>query len=117
MEWKTSPHVILTSDTDWDTGVLDYTKSEHDAWFDTVSYSSKLESHGNFDMYRDYFDQTIFQDNELYYFEANTYDEDYDFIIDSCIIHAARLSYHEKNILSYKLVQISKRGVQPKESE
>ena len=36
-EWYTLPNVILTSDTDCDTSVIDSTKAEDDACFDTVS--------------------------------------------------------------------------------
>ena len=31
-------------------------------------------------MHGEYVDQTIVQDTEIYYFDANTYDEDYGFI-------------------------------------
>ena len=57
--------------------------------------SSKIEYRGTFDMHGNYFEQTIVQNAEIYYFDANTYYEDYDFIIDSCVIHAAILQYHE----------------------
>ena len=66
MEWDTLPHFIITSDTDWDLSV---------AWFDTFLDSSKLEYHGTFDMHGDYFDWNISQYTEIYYFNANTYDE------------------------------------------
>ena len=58
-EWDTLPHVILTSDIDWDTSVLDSTEAEYDAYFDTVLDSSKLESHRPFDMNEEYVDWTI----------------------------------------------------------
>ena len=32
------PHIILTSDTDWDTSVIDSTKDEGSSWFDTALY-------------------------------------------------------------------------------
>ena len=65
-EWGTLPHVVLTSDTDFYTSVIDSTKYEYDEWFDTVFYSSKLESDGPFNMNGDYVDRTIVQDTELY---------------------------------------------------
>ena len=55
-QWDTLPHVILTSDTYRDPSVIDYTKSEYDAWFDN----------GYFDMYGDFVDQDTVQDTELY---------------------------------------------------
>ena len=63
--WDILPHVILTSDTDWDTSVPDYTKAEDDEWLDTVLDLKKLESHEPFDMHGDYVYQTIVQDNEI----------------------------------------------------
>ena len=38
------PHIIPTSDTDWDTSVIDSTKAEVGSWFDTALYSSNFES-------------------------------------------------------------------------
>ena len=111
MEWDTLPHIILIPETYWDTSIIDSTEAEDDAWFNTVFYSSKLEYHGTFYMHGDYVDQTIVQDTELIYFNANIYDEDYDFIIDSCVSHAANLQSHENNIFPSKLVQISERDV------
>ena len=80
-EWDTLPHVILTSDTEWDPSVLDSTKVEDDAWFDDVSDSSTLESHGTFNMHRNYFGRNIFQCTELYQFGATSHDEYFDFIL------------------------------------
>ena len=76
-QWGTLPHFILTSYTYWNPSVIDYTEAEYYAWFDTISDSSKLESHGTFDMHGDYIELTIVQDTEIYYFDYNTYDEDY----------------------------------------
>ena len=50
-------------------------------------------------MHRGYVDKNTVQDTELYYFDANTYDKDYDFIINSCVSHDATLQYHKHNIL------------------
>jgi hypothetical protein len=36
-EWDTLPHVILTSDVDWDPTVLDHNLDDDDKWFDAVS--------------------------------------------------------------------------------
>ena len=42
-------------------------------------------------MHGDYIDRNILQDTEIYYFGANTHDKEYDFKLDSCVIHAATL--------------------------
>ena len=93
-------HFILISDTDWGTSVLDSTKSKDDAWFDTFLTSSKLEYHAPFDMHGVYVDGTIVQDTDLHHFDTNTYDEDYEFTFDSCVLHASTLQPNEHNLLS-----------------
>ena len=47
------------------------------------------------------------QDTDIYSFGANTYDDEYDFIIDSSVSHAANLQYDDHNILPCKLLQRS----------
>ena len=54
----------------------------------------------------DYVDGTIFQDTDIYFFDDDIYDGDYDFIIDSCVIHTSTHQTHEQTLLSYKRVQI-----------
>ena len=90
-EWNTLPNVILTSYTDWYPSDTDYTKTKDDAYFGTVFYPSKLESHGPFDMYGDYADKTIAQDSDCCLFDVNTYDEYYDFTIYIYACHEATL--------------------------
>ena len=97
--------------------VIDYTKVEDDAWFSIVSDSSTLEYHWPFHIHGEYVDRNIVQDTELYYFDNNTYDEEHDFTIESCVYYAATVQYHERNILLSMLVQISKRDVQPEEGD
>lgn len=36
-EWDTPPHVILTSDVEWDPTVLDHNLDDDDLWYDAVS--------------------------------------------------------------------------------
>ena len=58
-ECYTLPHVILTSDTDWDPRFIASVEAKDDAWFDNVSDSSQIESHGYFYMHGDYVEQNI----------------------------------------------------------
>ena len=55
--------------------------------------------------------QTIFKDTELYYFYANTYDEDYYFTIDRCDHCIDTLQDNEYIIIPSKPVQISEHYV------
>ena len=52
---------------------------------------SKIKSNGPFDMHREYADRDIVQDTEIYYFDSNTYDANYDFKIEIYFIHLATL--------------------------
>jgi hypothetical protein len=36
-EWKTLPHVFLTSDNEWDPSILDSSITDDDEWFDAIS--------------------------------------------------------------------------------
>ena len=59
-------------------------------------------------------DLNIVQYTQIYYFDDNNYDEDYDSINDSCVSRDATLQAHNKKIILSKLVQISECDVQPK---
>jgi hypothetical protein len=53
-EWDLLPHVILTSDLDWDPTVLDHTLDDDEHWYDAMcnldapSYDSPFDSKGNY---------------------------------------------------------------------
>ncbi len=36
-EWETLPHVIWTSDEEWDPTVLDHTIKDNDEWYDAIT--------------------------------------------------------------------------------
>ena len=42
-------------------------------------------------MHREYADRDIVQDTEIYYFDSNTYDANYDFKIEIYFIHLATI--------------------------
>ena len=50
-EWETLPHVVLTSDVNWDPTVLDNITSDTDTWFDAVSDLADLPNDDHFDQY------------------------------------------------------------------
>ena len=58
-------------------------------------------------MHGDYVDHNMVQDTEIYYFDANTFDEYCDLKIDRFVGHEFTLQVYEENILPSKLVQIS----------
>ena len=57
-------------------------------------------------MHREYADRDIVQDTEIYYFDSNTYDANYDFKIEIYFIHLATLQDHKNNLLHYGLIKI-----------
>ena len=65
-------------------------------------------------MHGDYVDRAIFKDTYLYLFNANTYDEQNDLIIDICVSHSDTLQAHDNNLLPSKRVHISERDVKHK---
>jgi len=36
-KWDSLPHVILTGDTDWDSGILDLDLDNSETWFNAIS--------------------------------------------------------------------------------
>ena len=50
-EWDTLPHVILTSDVDWDPSVLDYQHTDKDDWYEAVQ---ELESNPHADLFNEF---------------------------------------------------------------
>ena len=53
-EWESLPHVILTSDTDWNPSVLDNTIDDDDTWFDTISEFPDGDANSLFDLCGNY---------------------------------------------------------------
>ena len=54
-----------------------------------------------------YVEQNIVWDTELHHFYDNTYDEDFDFTVDSYVFRATNIQDHENSLLPPGLVQIS----------
>lgn len=53
-EWDTLPHVVWTSDTDWDPSVLDPPGLDEDTWYDAVSDLPDGPLHPSFDEFGNY---------------------------------------------------------------
>jgi len=53
-EWEDLPHVILTSELDWDPGQLDLVLDDDDNWYDAVSDLAEDPFTSLFDEYGDY---------------------------------------------------------------
>jgi hypothetical protein len=51
-EWKTLPHVIFTSDVDWDPRILDFDVEGNDEWYDAIS--DNVDHTDLFDVFGDY---------------------------------------------------------------
>jgi len=53
-EWEDLPHVILTSELDWDPGQLDLTLKDNENWYDAISDLAGEPFTNLFDEYGDY---------------------------------------------------------------
>ena len=111
-EWETLPHVIVTSDYDWDPSVADLDLQEDDNWYDSLPdiencpHNELFDEFGNYRKVEEYSADVNFadvnldapsnyNDGELYFFDAseslavNTRPQaDLDLNIDRCIYDA-----------------------------
>lgn len=53
-EWDNMPHVILTTDTNWDSSVIDHELEEGKEWYDTMQDLPDIEHDLLFDDVGDY---------------------------------------------------------------
>ena len=83
-EWETLPHVIMTSDNEWDPTVLDYTH-EDDTWYDAREPGSD-----DFDEFGDFRHRTVAFHDCMSVLDiddpVNLYD--YEDVIESCVHYA-----------------------------
>jgi len=85
-EWESLPHVIMTSDADWDPSVLDYIYDDEDPiWYDAMEPGSY-----DFDEYGDYRHHTIAYTNCTSEIDIDNPSNHYnlDNIIESCVHYA-----------------------------
>lgn len=72
-EWKTLPHAMLASNIDWNHAILDHEGDiSNKMWFDSQSSFPYGSTNKNFDEVGNY---RHLSKNELYYFDADTYQE------------------------------------------
>jgi hypothetical protein len=64
-EWETLPHVVWTSDNDWDPTVLDHSLDDDSNWFDAISDLEARPFTSLFDEYGDYRQRVIVQEVAL----------------------------------------------------
>jgi len=63
MEWESLPHIIVTSDVDWDPSVLDHDIGDDDTWFDALSDIPQAVLQDKFDETGDYHNCIIIQEH------------------------------------------------------
>ena len=89
-EWNTLPHVILTSEVEWDPSVLDLDIDDNQEWFDAISDDPDCPSLQLFDAYGDYLKRV----------EVNCYTRsDY---VDHCVLYHTNkhITYDNKSSIS-----------------
>jgi len=60
---KAYPHIILTSDVDWDPSVLDHDLDDNETWFDAISDLPTVPPHTLFDELGDYHRHLVIQEH------------------------------------------------------
>ena len=89
-EQDSLPHVILTSDGDWDPTVLDYLAEDNKEQFDAQNHVENTLNSELFDEFRNYYKRTQVNEQDLFYFDPDGYvEEDVDNIIQYCMQRAA----------------------------
>jgi len=96
-EWDTLPHVILTSDVDWDPTVLDHDLDDDEEWYDAISDLQSDPTTNLFDEFGNYRKRVVVQ--ETAYFDALEYEEpSTDDVVDECVMRRTLELYeHEVN--------------------
>jgi hypothetical protein len=93
-EWDTLPHVICTSDTDWDPTILDHTLNDDDDWYDAIEDLEEDPSTNLFDEYGNYHKCEV-STMELFYFDAYQPPSDPNMDdLDYCVYHAHLQDVH-----------------------
>ena len=88
-EWDKLPHIILTSDVDWDPSVLDCSAEDCEEWFEAQDGTEDSLNSPLFDEFGNYRNKTNVGEHELYFFDADSYAEDnLDDIIIECMKHS-----------------------------
>jgi hypothetical protein len=93
-EWDALPHVILTSNMDWDPTVLDHTRDDDDKWFDAVSDLQNDLTTNLSDEFRNYRKHSVVVEENATFFDTITVVNEVTpempnihLIIDDCILH------------------------------
>ena len=81
-EWDTLPHVVWTSDVEWDPSVLDCSIEDHETWYDAVSDLEGGIIHSPFDE----FGQYRYRDLELHFFDVGEDEYPLDDLVDDVIL-------------------------------
>ena len=89
-EWDTLPHIIVTSDLDWDPTVLDCPAEDSQEWIDVQSDFSDTLNSPLFDEFGDYRKREIVSSHDLFFFDSNAYphEEDTENVILRCMRHS-----------------------------
>ncbi len=84
-EWESLPHIILTSELEWDPSVLDHAHNQDDHWYDAVS-ELDAKPHANlFNEFGEYKHRVSVHWAE---YLTQTGESGMDALIDQCVYHA-----------------------------
>ena len=76
-EWDKLPHVSITSDTDWDPTIYEYSISDSTTWYDTVANGNIPLTNPNFDQSGNYMHRTVAKystHEQSHYFDTTSFE-------------------------------------------
>ena len=100
-EWDTLPHVVLTSDKDWDPSVLDHTLDDNEDWYNAVSDLQIDPATNLFDEFGNYHNCTVVQE---VFFDSAQEPAMISELIDECVLlnHCTSLYEAQEHVLTTK---------------
>ena len=85
-EWDDLPHIILTSDVEWDPTVLDEDFKDNEKWFDAQTSLDTGPNSTLFDANGDYLKRTVVGEHDMHFFDADSHNElDNEDLIHYCV--------------------------------
>ena len=91
-EFDSLPHVVMTSDQDWDPSVLDFSHEEEETWYDALEEHEDHPYHNLFDEYGNYRKRVVVQLSQVL---MRSSENEFSNLVDSCILHSSNIQPHE----------------------
>ena len=84
-EWDELPHIILTSDVNWDPTILDHNLDDDENWFNAISDLQSDPTTNLFDEYGNYRKHVVVQETDTF-FDALEDEVTIHDVVDECMM-------------------------------